>query len=324
MDCIENRLLEKSKEAFILSIEIYNKPTIRYRVEGFSLFICNAWELMLKAYMIKTHGNESIYFKDNPNRTKTLETCLKEIFTNKNTPLRLNLEKIIELRNLSTHFITEEYEMIYIPLFQACVYNYVNKMSEFHQIDVTEHISQNFLILSMSSKPFNNNEIKLKYPTEISEKLMRIQNEIASLSEMQNNNFAIQVNCNYFLEKNADKADIKVGIDNLASDKIKIVKEIRDPNNTHNFKTKKLIKEVTTRLQKNNIHMDFNQYHFQLFCKYFNMKNNDIFCYINTIGSTPDYSYSIHAIDFIVNEIMKDSENIYENLKKLLMKKEIG
>ena len=31
-----SKLLEKSQEAFILAIEIYNKPTIKYRVEGFS------------------------------------------------------------------------------------------------------------------------------------------------------------------------------------------------------------------------------------------------------------------------------------------------
>lgn len=30
------KLLEKSKEAFMMAIEIYNKPSIRYRVEGFS------------------------------------------------------------------------------------------------------------------------------------------------------------------------------------------------------------------------------------------------------------------------------------------------
>ena len=44
--------------------------------------------------------------------------------------MRRNLEKIIELRNTSTHFITEEYEMVYIPLFQACVLNFVDKMNE--------------------------------------------------------------------------------------------------------------------------------------------------------------------------------------------------
>lgn len=59
MDLTE-KLLDKSKEAFTMAIEIYNKPTIKYRIEGFSFFICNAWELMLKAYMIKAKG-EIVY-----------------------------------------------------------------------------------------------------------------------------------------------------------------------------------------------------------------------------------------------------------------------
>ncbi len=33
---IAEKLLDKSKEAFLLAIEVYNKPSIRYRVEGFS------------------------------------------------------------------------------------------------------------------------------------------------------------------------------------------------------------------------------------------------------------------------------------------------
>lgn len=71
-------LLEKSKEAFVLSVEIYNKPTIRYRVEGFSFFICNAWELMLKAHIIKKFGDNEIYYKDKPSRTISLSECIKK------------------------------------------------------------------------------------------------------------------------------------------------------------------------------------------------------------------------------------------------------
>ena len=41
--------------------------------EGFSFFICNAWELMLKAHMINKFGKDSIYYKDNRNRTITLD-----------------------------------------------------------------------------------------------------------------------------------------------------------------------------------------------------------------------------------------------------------
>lgn len=35
---LKERLIDKSIEAFILGLEIYNKPTIKYRIEGFSFF----------------------------------------------------------------------------------------------------------------------------------------------------------------------------------------------------------------------------------------------------------------------------------------------
>ena len=44
LEDLSRRLIEKSIEAFILGLEIYNKPTIKYRIEGFSFFIVNAWE----------------------------------------------------------------------------------------------------------------------------------------------------------------------------------------------------------------------------------------------------------------------------------------
>ena len=67
MEKLEDKLVEKSIEAFIVGLELYNKPTIKYRIEGFSFFIVNAWELMLKATLIKR--GESIYFPDKPDRT---------------------------------------------------------------------------------------------------------------------------------------------------------------------------------------------------------------------------------------------------------------
>ena len=128
MEDLSKRLVNKSVEAFIMGLEIYNKPTIKYRIEGFSFFICNAWELMLKAYIINNNGEESIYFKDSKDRTISLENAVEIVFPDKHGSLRKNLIRIIELRNTSTHFITEDYEHIYAPLFQACVSNYISKM----------------------------------------------------------------------------------------------------------------------------------------------------------------------------------------------------
>ena len=212
----EDKLIEKSKECFAMAIEIYNKPTIKYRVEGFSVFICNAWELMLKAYLIKREGEDSIYYKDNPERTITLENCIKKIFTNEKTPLRRNLEKIIELINTSTHFITEEYEMVYIPLVQACVLNFVDKMNEFHNVDMTEIVPQNFLALVVSLKELDEEAIKVKYPEEIANKLIESSHKLQPMIDENNQGFAIKVEHYHYLTKKKEEATSFVKVDNKA------------------------------------------------------------------------------------------------------------
>lgn len=92
---LAKQLLDKSREAFVMGLEVFNKPTLRYRVEGFVFFMCNAWELLLKAEIIKRFGMDSIYYKDNIDRTISLSDAIRRIFTNDKDPLRKNLEKII-------------------------------------------------------------------------------------------------------------------------------------------------------------------------------------------------------------------------------------
>lgn len=317
---VKDKLTDKSKEAFIMAIEIYNKPSIKYRVEGFSFFICNAWELMLKAYMINTMGNNSIYYKDNPNRTITLENCVKKVFTNDKDPLRKNLEKIIELRNTGTHFITEEYEMVYIPLFQAAVFNYIEKMQAFHNVDMTEIIPQNFLTLTVSYNTLNNDEIRSKYPREIADRLIETNEELKTIIDENNNRFAIRVDHHYYFTKKKDEASVVVGIDNSANSKIKIVKQMQDPNETYKYTAKKCCSEIRRRLEKLKFNIQFNMFHFNLFCKYYEIKSNPKLCYTIKTFSQPQYSYSLQTIDFIVNEIKKDPENIIKNLKDKIQK----
>lgn len=313
---ITAKLIDKSKEAFMMAIEVYNKPSIKYRVEGFSFFICNAWELMLKAHMINKFGNESIYYKDNPNRTITLENCIKKVLTNDKDPLRRNLEKIIELRNMSTHFVTEEYEMVYIPLFQAAVFNFIEKMQSFHNVDMTEIIPQNFLTLTVSYNSLNTDEIRAKYPKEIAEKLIGANEELAPIIDENNNRFAIRVNHHYYITKKKEEAAAIVGIDSSEStENIKIVKQLQDPNDIYKYTAKKCCSEINRRLEKLNIKLDFNQYHFRLFCNHYSIKQNTKLCYISKMFSQPQYSYSLQTIDFIVEEIKKDPENIIQNLK---------
>lgn len=314
---IQTKLLEKSKEAFIMAIEIYNKPTIKYRVEGFSFFICNAWELMLKAHMINKFGQDSIYYKDNKGRTITLENCLHKIITNDKAPLRRNLSKIIELRNTSTHFITEEYEMVYIPLFQACVLNFVEKMQEFHNIDMTEVIPQNFLTLAVSMKSLDENVIRAKYPEEIANKIISADEHLKPMIDENNQSFAIKVEHLHFITKDKNIATSFVHIDKSAEAGVKIIKELKDPNNTHKYTMKTALREINRRLQSLDIDIEVNQYVFGLFTKVYGIKDNKKYCYVHRQYAQPSYSYSIQAIELIVDEISKDPENIIERLKKV-------
>jgi hypothetical protein len=51
-------LVEKAIHAAVAAIEIYNKPGFRYREESFAILMLNAWELLLKARILKNNKND--------------------------------------------------------------------------------------------------------------------------------------------------------------------------------------------------------------------------------------------------------------------------
>lgn len=318
MENLGKRLLEKSQEAFCMALEIYNKPTIRYRIEGFSFFIVNAWELMLKAELL--NRNESIYYKEEPDRTITVSNALSKIYTDKNTRIRLNLEKIIELRNISTHYITEDYEVKYAPLFQACVLNFVNEIQRFHRIDVTKLISQNFLTISASYEPLTNEQIKLKYPPEIAERFIKQANEIDILShEYNSDKFSIGIKQNLYITKKKAESDFIVSISNKSPNNVTIVKETKDPSDTHKYSYNTVITVVSERLKKKQIKLGypqgFNSYVLNLFIDFYDIKRDEKYAYKHVIGNQEHYTYSQQFIDFIVAEIEKQPVIFVESLR---------
>ena len=319
MDDVKQRLIDKSVEAFILALEIYNKPTIRYRIEGFSFFICNAWELMLKAELV--NKNVSIYQKDKKDRTISLEQTVKKIYTDKNTRIRLNLERIIELRNISTHYITEDYEAKYAPLFQACVLNFVNEINRFHNVDITKHIAQNFLTITSSYEPLSNEQIILKYSPEVAQKFIQQANQIDVLTkEYDSDKFAIQIKQNLYITKKKDEADFTVALEKNSDNKVTVIKELKDPSNTHQYSFSNVIIAVQNRLKKNNIKLGyekgFNTYVLSMFSDFYNIKNDSKYAYRHNIGNSHHYTYSEQLVEFIVNEIKKNPETFVESLKK--------
>lgn len=319
-------LIEKSKEAFLMAIEIYNKPTIKYRVEGFSFFICNAWELMLKAYLIRENGEPSIYYKNG--RTLSLEACLNKVFTNSNDPLRKNLKSIMNLRNTATHFITEDYEQIYAPLFQANIINFVNKASQLLGIDVTEKIDQHFLSLSVNVDHLDDNVVKSKYSPYIAKQILKQKKKIANNAEAEGSSTAylIPIDHNIYITKNKKDADFIVSVAEKNDNQVQIIQQLRDPKNTHPFTYKKVVEHVCNTLEAkkispmyNNKEVKFNTYYLSLFIRFYDVKSDVKYAYNINYGHNKSlYTYSQSFIEFITTKLINNPKKELDQLKKAI------
>jgi len=308
------RLVDKSTEAFILGLEVFNKPTIRYRIEGFAFFVCNAWELMLKAKLIK--DGRSVYYKKSPDRTLSLRDVLGLIYTDKNQPLRKNLEQILTLRNTSTHFITEDYETVYAPLFQACVLNYSTELERFHHVDITAKVAHNFLTLSASIEPLTNEQVRVKYPPEVAMRLIFQKNDIEiTTGNASSSSFAIPIKHNLYVTKKKGEADLQVKIGKEGDPSVSIVKQLANPAETHKFSFTNLVTEINKRLASQHIPFSyeksgarcstFTTYCLNLFVQYYNMKTSQLYAFEHVVGNATQYTYSQQAAEFIVSEIKK-------------------
>lgn len=66
------KFVEKAESAMVAAIEVYNKPAFRYREETFALLAINAWELLLKARLLKDGANDPKVIRVyEPRRTKS-------------------------------------------------------------------------------------------------------------------------------------------------------------------------------------------------------------------------------------------------------------
>ena len=129
---------KKSIQSFLLCIEIFNKPTIDYRLEGSTFFLCNAWELLLKGKLLSE--NKDLYYpeKNGISRTISLKDAVAKVMTNDKDPVRINLNVIIALRNQATHSVIPEFEIIYTPFLSFCVKSYADKLYDYFGIAILE------------------------------------------------------------------------------------------------------------------------------------------------------------------------------------------
>ncbi|MDO5016217.1 MAG: DUF3644 domain-containing protein [Eubacteriales bacterium] len=320
---LANNLVSKSIEAFIMGLEIYNKPTIRYRTEGFSFFICNAWELMLKAHLIKRDGEQSIYYENDLTRTISLKETIARIYTDIRQPLRINLEQIIEFRNINTHFITDDYESIYAPLFQACTLNFCEQIKRFHGVDITSYVAQNFLTITTSIDLLNPEEIRGKYTDSMAQRLIDSKAEVELLTkDNPSQAFSIPIKHIFYKTKDRAEADFSYTFSKDASEKAKEIKIIQKAEDKYTLSFKNVIDAVNKNLIAKNIKFNyvsskgktgFNSYTLNLMLDFFALKTDERYCtYVKFVGM---YRYTPQVVEFVVKKV-EEEPNVIEKIHK--------
>lgn len=127
---LHQRFVDKADAAITAAVEVYNKPSFAYREETFAILALNAWELLLKAKVLKDAGNDvkvlrvyeprelkggvkstRLYAKRN--RTGNFHSisffeCAKRLSASGTLPVEVfaNLDALVAIRDNSVHYLT--------------------------------------------------------------------------------------------------------------------------------------------------------------------------------------------------------------------------
>jgi hypothetical protein len=168
-------LLRKSISACVAAIEVYNKPVMAHRDETFAMLAINAWELLLKARLVRHANNDlraiqvlvPVLGRDGkPTRRKrvernrsgnpktiTLGEAVNRVSNSERQKLdpacAANLWSLVEIRDNAVHFVNTDPEMArrVHEVGCACLRNYAAAVAEWFDQDLSEH---RFMILPLS------------------------------------------------------------------------------------------------------------------------------------------------------------------------------
>jgi len=213
-------LLDKSIASMLSAIELYNKPNFQYREETFAILVVNAWELLLKAIILRQNRYKlrSLYVlkhcinKDgtksttrkyvdknrsgNPKTISIMETL--SILDNKkylSTNLRDNIEALIELRDNSIHFANmDDISRQIQELGFACIKNYITLIKEKKiEIDMSNY---NFYLMPLAY--VSSNMVSESVLTEETKNyLTLVKSKIAKEESDQNYDIAITIDIDF-------------------------------------------------------------------------------------------------------------------------------
>lgn len=217
-------LLNNSKNALITGMEIHNKPISAYKYPTVVILIISAWELLLKAFIIREKGLSDIYEEGGIytiGLVKSIAILESEGIINKSTSL--NLKTINDFRNKFIHFNTEDdIDPIIYSLLAVNVDNYLilsqSLLGEYN-IDIQEFNTLP-LVFKVNESPIKIAK-KIASDPKAKEELKSFVNNIIESSKILPNietqrPIIYDINVNLQSVKKCSNADIVLAIDQEA------------------------------------------------------------------------------------------------------------
>lgn len=287
-----NELLNKSEEAYLMAIEIINKPTINYRTEGFCFFICNAWELLLKAFLInKVQDINIINYKDDTNRTIGLDECTEKVFTSTTDKIKNNITFIRNIRNKATHLILPQYDFELSPAFQRCLSNYNNFFKkQFPEYNLNEKVTPYIALVNPGDGENQSSLVLNPANLLLLEKLKQEMNSDESLSQT----------LRLVATKKESEADVKYTITKNSAEKATIINVPKDIIKTHPYTTNEVVKKIKETLEISmGPNHGFTSNKFQDICKRKGIKTNQDYCYQFQYSKNIINKYSDITVEYV-------------------------
>ena len=138
---IKKELLQKSQEAALSAVEIFNNPNIHFKSETFIVLMIIAWTYLLHAYYRSKKIDYCYYIKPNGrkkyDKTKNgakkhweLERCLNCEKCPLDSKVKYNLNFLIGIRHEIEHQMTNKIDDLISAKFQACCINFNDEIKK--------------------------------------------------------------------------------------------------------------------------------------------------------------------------------------------------
>lgn len=329
-------LLQKSRDNMYLALELYNRPSLVNKLDGFVMLFSTAWEQLLKSILIERDGEDSIFVKNNKKGRKesiSLRDGLNRYFEGRSL-IKKNIETVVDLRDQAVHLLVQELQGVASRIFQSGIFNF---SKEFEKFSDTFFINnQNVGMVSLvGSFELPSLSVLNSHYGEAAKEILSLAKDLESeIDDSDDIEFAIPLNVNLvFSKKDGSQPEIILakadsGMEGL--NKAYVISKTSDLEETHPYLTNQAIDEINKRLIQRynktvlNEHLvavnnktqkkHFNSHDFKVLMRKLKYKNsNNEFHY--GINNPEMHRYSERAIEAIIEKVMSN-ESYLSNLRK--------